>query len=330
MLKKKKLLFISAYSASFVMQDLKILANHFQVKEAFFPKARSKGLFYTAYTALSIMLGVLSTDITYAVFADLRAFFAVFWCKFFNKKIVVLVGGYETAALPDINYGGMLKKGQASRFKYVLKNADLVLTYSDFSKEEVIAVQKVNRIQTLYLGIENEPASVESKEDIVVTIGDSTPSKWKLKGLDTFARATAAFPGMKIIIIGNYTENIRSELLKLNSQLEFTGYISRNEVDTILSKAKVYCQLSRRESFGLSVLEAMKFGAIPVVTEKGSLPEVVGDTGFFTEYGDVDLTISAIKKALQDGSEENARKRAEEDFTIKMREDRLIELVGNL
>jgi len=322
----KKIFFVSAYDTTFIRQDIKILSTHFQFKKALFLQRR-KDLFYLIYTFFVILRGVLTTDITYAAFADLRAFMAVFCCRLLRKKSVVLIGGYESAAIPEINYGGLLKRGQARRFKYILKHADQVLTNSEFSKNEVVFFFLPRKISVIHLGIEVTDLPAEPKKNYVVTIGDATNSKWKLKGLEIFALASISQPEMKFIIIGNYSEEIKNLLLSVNSSIEFTGYISEKEVEKILSQAKVYCQLSMRESFGLSVLEALKYGAIPVVTKAGSLPEVVGDVGFLTEYDNIELTVNAIEKALIKGSPAKVRKRAIEYFDIKFRERELVKLI---
>jgi glycosyltransferase involved in cell wall biosynthesis len=58
----------------------------------------------------------------------------------------------------------------------------------------------------------------------------------------------------------------------------------------------------------------MACGCVPVVTDRGALPEVVENTGIVVPYGDVDATIKAIHIALSmDGS--SARERAK--FFIK-------------
>jgi len=330
MTKRKKVLFVSAYSSTFVKQDLDILSNNYNVRTALFSRA-SKDPFYLIYTFITIFWRVLKTEISYAAFADLRAYFVVFWSKIFKKRSIVLIGGYEPAAIPEINYGGLLKKGQAKRFRYILKYADHILTYSEFSKNEVLRVYPVKQISVIHLGIvPDRNISLKPKKDYAVTIGDATESKWILKGLDNFARASLSYPEMKFIIIGNYSDEIRYKLLLINPGIEFTGYISQQELKKILSKTKIYCQLSLRESFGLSVLEAMKYGAIPVVTRAGSLPEVVGETGFLTEFNDIEKTIAAIEKAIDKGVPAQVSKRANEVFNIQFRESKLKTIIENL
>ena len=90
-------------------------------------------------------------------------------------------------------------------------------------------------------------------------------------------------------------------------------------------KAKVYCQLSTQESFGVALAEAMACGCVPVVTRKYSLPEVVGDTGFYVPYNDPETTAEAIKKALRSDKGAKARERVKKKFSEEQREKRLLQ-----
>ena len=89
----------------------------------------------------------------------------------------------------------------------------------------------------------------------------------------------------------------------------------------------MYCQLSYRESFGVALLEAMALGCIPVVTKNGALPEVVGDVGFYVEYGDVNKTADAISKALKSNNSEDVIDRVNNKFLLQYREEKLLNLL---
>ena len=65
-----------------------------------------------------------------------------------------------------------------------------------------------------------------------------------------------------------------------------------------LISTKVYCQLSYTDQFPLNLLEAMACGCIPVVSNSGGPPEIVGNVGFIVSYGDVVKTREAISLAL--------------------------------
>jgi glycosyltransferase involved in cell wall biosynthesis len=96
--------------------------------------------------------------------------------------------------------------------------------------------------------------------------------------------------------------------------------------------AKVYCQLSRSESFGVSILEAMTFGEFPVVTREGGMPEVVGDFGSVVER-DPKLIAELIEhRILKDGIPNAAaiEMHIEKLFTKKLRAESLLQIIDTV
>jgi len=73
------------------------------------------------------------------------------------------------------------------------------------------------------------------------------------------------------------------------------GSLSDVELAAVTAGAAVFCLPSLMEGFGLTALEAMACGVPVVVSDRGSLPEVVGDAGVLTEP-----TAEAVEVALFD------------------------------
>ncbi len=84
-----------------------------------------------------------------------------------------------------------------------------------------------------------------------------------------------------------------SNVQKNEFQLILTGFVSNKDLMKLYNLASVYCQPSFDEGFGLPVLEAMACGCPVVSSNRGSLPEVVGDAGILT-----DPTVDGLAKAL--------------------------------
>lgn len=330
MSKEIKILFVRPSKSSFIQTDLVLLAKHFDVKVVDFVLSR-KNLKATFFTPIKMFFGVLWADVTFSWFAGSHAFWAVRLSKMLKKISVVVIGGYEVAKVPEIEYGAMLNPKSASEVKYVLDNADKLLAVSKFNENEILKYTNGGNVELIYNGVDCEKFKPEyEKQDLVVTVGNSTEKTYKLKGIETFVEASLAFPEMKFVVIGNYDDDIRHRLMQIAPNVEFTGIVPHEEVMQWFAKAKVYCQLSYRESFGMSLIEAMSCGCIPVVSKGGALPEVVGEFGFIANYGDVGGTIEAITSALKSPySIEEIRKRAK-TFSIDKRERELMRMLGRM
>ncbi|MHB1536518.1 MAG: glycosyltransferase [Acidimicrobiales bacterium] len=77
-----------------------------------------------------------------------------------------------------------------------------------------------------------------------------------------------------------------------------TGLAER-DVAALMSAAAAFCQPSLMEGFGLSVLEALSAGAPTVVSDRGSLPEVVGDAAIVVPP-DPESLASGLRRVFDD------------------------------
>ena len=148
-----KILFIRPSKSSFIQKDLEILTKHFDVRvvDSDLTGKSLKGALITIYNMIK---GILRVDITFSRFAGTHAFVAILLSKLFRKKSIVVVGGYEVAEVPEIGYGAMLNPRSARKVKFILENADRVLTVDDSLKKDAIKNVGVNgeNIQTVPTG----------------------------------------------------------------------------------------------------------------------------------------------------------------------------------
>ena len=234
------------------------------------------------------------------------------------------------ASVPEMNYGQYtLRKDKRMYADYVLKNADIILAVSKFTEGEVLARTKPRMVKVIYNGINTDkfvPGS--EKKNLVITVASGTKNVIKLKGIDTFAKAAEHIPGTRFLVLGLSDKDREFLGAKCPSpNLELSGYMSQTDLIKYYQKAKVYCQLSYRESFGVALAEAMACGCVPVVTERAALPEVVGNTGIYVPYDDEKATAKGIEEALRSDKGRKARERMESHFTGKRRETELVKAV---
>jgi glycosyltransferase involved in cell wall biosynthesis len=329
-----KVAFIYYFFSPFIRQDYEIISRHFEVEKVNFRTPRD---------IFKIARAIFSSDLTYAWFVSGHSFLAVMLSRILHKRSIVVAGGYDVAFVPEMNYG-QYTRGRVRRMfaDYVLKNADVILAVSNFTRGEVLDRAKPQIIKVIYNGINTDmffPG--REKEDMVITIAGSgyhlgdvlsdTKNMINLKGIETFVQAAEHNPDVRFLVMGLSDKGV--EILKEKyslPNLELHGYASQEKLIDCYRKAKVYCQLSYRESFGVALAEAMACECVPVVTDRGALPEVVGDTGIYVPYGDEKATANGIKNALKSDKGALARERIENRFSLQERERALIEAMESL
>ena len=75
--------------------------------------------------------------------------------------------------------------------------------------------------------------------------------------------------------------------------------VAREELNDFYNRCMVLIQPSKYESFGLTVLEAMACGCVPIVSDRGGLPEVVDNAGRYIALRS-SLFVKEILKLLED------------------------------
>ena len=321
-------MFVYPYLSSFIKADLKILKRHFDVKAIQWTRTRD------IKNMLRIMWCIFRTDLSFTWFAGGHAARVVFFSKLFRKKSIVVVGGYEVANVPEINYGLMTSPKSARRVKYVLENADKVLTVDDSLKMEAINNARVGgeNIITVPTGYDTEKWKVKGeKEDLTisVSVGD-TWNRARLKGLDVFVESAKFLPEINFMVIGIQGEALEKLQYIAPPNVDFVNPLPQDELISYYQRAKVYCQLSMREGLPNALCEAMLCECVPVGTNRYGIPTAIGDTGFYVHHGDPKATAGAIKEALRSEKGKEARERIKKMFPIARREKEIVDIISQI
>lgn len=312
---KKKLLIVGPARTITIVRNAEMLKKRFSVKLIRFRDSLSRVI-----DIFKTFRGVLWADVTLSHFATMHAFWTVFFSKILHRKSIVIVAGHEVAKVPEIGYGVMLNPAKAWLVRGILKHSDAVFAVSEFTQRETLnCARSVKNIRRVYgcnaIDCDQFRPGGE-KEDLVLTIGFLDNSNVKRKGFETFLKAAEYLPHFRFKILGrqidNSTDRYLKSILPQNVTLEHDSNLLM-----WYQRAKVYCQLSYYESFGVCLIEAMSCECVPVVTDRGALPEVVGEVGFCVPYGDPDATAAAIERALKSDRGVAARERVKERFSVE-------------
>lgn len=328
MREKIKILFVYLLPSSFVKADLEILQRHFDVIHHQWTRTRD------IKNVLRVVWHIFRTDLSFIWFADIHATRVVFLSKLFRKKTIVVVGGYEVANVPEINYGLVRNPKSARRVKYVLENADKVLAVDDSLRKDAIinAMIKGENIITVPTGYDTVKWKFNGeKEDLVLTV--SSGNYWdrvRLKGLDVFIESAKLLPDIKFTLIGIQGDALRRLQSVAPLNVDFIKPIPHEMLIPYFQKAKVYCQLSMREGLPNALCEAMLCECVPVGTDVQGVRTAIGDTGFYVPYGNPKQTAQKIEKALMSDKGKAARERIKTLFPIEKREERLVKIINEL
>ncbi len=320
------------HKGTFIQRDLAVLSKYFEVEE--FNILYFKDIF-------SLCEKIKKVDIVYVWFAGKHAGISVFLSKIFRTKSILVLGGYDVARFPEFNYGLWANGGFLDKFlaKYAIKNADMLISVSDYVSKQLQNIIK-SKIQTvnIYLGVEDdycEGGQEDTRSQTVLTVGYITDMRRaQIKGIDNFVHAARRLPNVTFKVVG-VPDEIGVELKKIMEIPDNVELISPQDGIALKAEynhARVYCQLSYIESFGVAVVEAMQCGCVPVVTNRGALPEVVGETGIIVEYGNIDAMVNGIKRALEQSMDEEFVKlvvNRGKQFSLTRRARELVKLIEN-
>lgn len=323
----KKVAVVSAYQKTFIEQDIKALKDEFEVLKLQLPKKNLRNI-------LQLLRIIQQTDLVLIWFADFWAMLAVFLSKILGKKTVVVVGGYELAALPDLNYGGLLRKRAYRMVSYILKNADRVLFVDDSLRQEARSKLHLNleSFQVVPSGIDtNFFVEAGAKKNMVLTVAACHTTEIAiLKGLDKFADVAKLLPEITFCIVGAEAEAAQwLRALKVKN-LKIVNQLPPLELLKYYQQASVYCQLSVREGLPNALCEAMLCGCVPVGSNVNGIPTAIGNTGVICPDRELITIYNSIKTAMEMGKTSKPRLRIKENFSLQLRKKKLKEIFEEL
>lgn len=333
-----KILFVHNYPpgqlAPFVQTDLNILRERYDVEEFSMLSGRWQRGPLTSPRAWWL---VSKFDLVYGWFGICAPF--ILMAKLLGKAACFSAGGSDIVNIPEIGYGlGQLKPRRRWLMMLGYKLADRVLIFSKASRlslEEQSGIRSHN-LMTVYLGVDIDYFTpIRQKKTQALTVSYITKSNLLRKGINTFVEAANYLPETPFRLAGKIIDSSAVEHILNSAPKNFTflGELSQAQLRTEYQQAQVYAQLSWHEGFGMALAEAMACGCIPLVTRNGSLPEIVGDTGFYVPLNDAQAAAEACRQAFQPNNRhlsQLSRERIADCFPIQKRKQSLYEIIEDL
>jgi glycosyltransferase involved in cell wall biosynthesis len=321
-----RVLYVHSRKASFVAIDREILAERFEIEDLYQPGR--------VPNAVKVVRGVLRADLVFGWFASWHTFLPITLAWLLRKPSVLVIGGFDTADMPDIGYGHQRGGLRRHASRWIFRRATRLITNSSYSLTEIERNTPIPpaRVTVVHHGVpdpfEQEPGP---KERAALTVGAIDRTTLVQKGQLPFVQAAGELPDVRFVFAGKWLDDAVDELRAIAPpNVELTGWLSDEELHDAYRRAAVYVQASRHEGFGLAVAEAMLAGCVPVVMGVTAMPEVVGDAGVLIESQEPTEVAGGVRRALAMGPEAAAAARARilTAFPMESRRDGILRVVG--
>ena len=164
-----------------------------------------------------------------------------------------------------------------------VRQVGILLSVSDFTRG-FVAKKWERDSKTVYppCPVEDfsEFTNVKSRENLVVTIGRIVPEK----RFHFFVELARIVPKTRFVAIGSLSDETSAyyDQLKKSAPENVSFVLSPlRKVRDILGRAMAYVHCAENEHFGITIVEAMAAGCVPIVHDSGGPKEIVtSDVGF--------------------------------------------------
>jgi len=172
----------------------------------------------------------------------------------------------------------------------ILQEADLVLANSKFTAKKLYKVGIKTGVVYPFIDLSSYEAPRDGRGEFILFA-----SRTYLKGVDIVLQIAKELPDQKFVIVGSITESLKEEIRR-HKNVELRGFCYN--MQDVYAKAKIVLVPSlSEESFGRIPIEAGINGIPTVASNRGGLPESVGEGGILIkDIWDIEKWIGAIER----------------------------------
>jgi len=348
MLSKKRILYIYPSKSTFILRDIQILSDDYDVIENFFNVSNKKKVPIEFIKQFFFLLrNIRKVEGVFCHFAGYSSLLPAIFGKLFKKPCLIIVAGNDASKFPDFRYGNYTRKllGKATSIslrlaKHILPvHESLYFQHYDYYANGSPAqgysffAPKTKHIPytAVYYGYDTNlfklPENSKRKRKSFLTIGNlSDPYSFKRKGYDLIIEVAKRHPDCQFTLVG-WDGKMK---LDITPNVQLLPFMNQTEVIDTFSKNEYYFQLSIMEGFPNALAEAMLCGCIPIGSNVSGIPYIIKDTGYILKHHSVDELSQILIKAKDFTGEELQKKsimaseRVSQEFTFENRKSKLI------
>lgn len=193
-------------------------------------------------------------------------------------------------------------------FRRVAKNNVPVLTVSEFSKKQIADVYNISEERIHVLGNGWQHFEKTGKDDTVFqknglidkqfyfTLGSLS----KMKNTKWVFEVAKRNPNDVFVIAGSKPKNAKFESDSVLPNVILVGYITDEQIKSLISHCKAFIYPSVYDGFGIPPLEALSQGAKVICSNAACLPEIYRNAVFYINPYDFDVNLDEVMSAKVD------------------------------
>ena len=224
---------------------------------------------------------------------------------FTNVKSIVLAHDLIPLRYPSISF---LTLYYLTYIPLILKQSKLILCNSISTANDLNNFYKVpkHKLFPIKLGFNNKkyyPIRKIRKKFFLI-IGRHNPHKNLKRVIKAFS--FAKINDYKLVFVGPFDRRHTPSLIKIIDELNlrhlcvWKGWIDDDEKLLLLNECQALIIASLWEGFGLPALEAMACATPVIASERGALPEVIGNYGYFVNPFSIESIAFAMNAVIND------------------------------
>jgi glycosyltransferase involved in cell wall biosynthesis len=239
-------------------------------------------------------------------------------------------------------------KGTSFANRLKMRNFQTIICNSKFTKRYIDKEFNVTS-QIVYPPVDITSFFPGKKENVIISVGRFHPFKKQDVLIKAFAKFFPDNKNWRLVLVGgllkndaDYFESLKKEVKNLPVLLYDNS--SFNQLKKLLSKSAIYWHAAgfgesekdhpeNFEHFGITIVEAMASGCIPIVFNGGGLPEIIipGKNGFL--WNSIDELIAITKRINSVDTKEKMRKQvllSSKNFDSDLFEKKILSMITAL
>jgi len=217
-----------------------------------------------------------------------------------------------------------LVTGDPQTSRRALESAHQVICVSDYIRQDVLRKfpEFEDKLVRLYNGVDidrfyPDAARTREKKDglTILFVGRLCHDKGVHILIEAMKRVIREFPDVCLKIVGSswfgtdekndYIRDLEEASREIKDHIVFTGFIPNKDIHAVYREADIFVSPSIiEEAFGIMNVEAMASGLAVISSNRGGIPEVIGDAGILVDPEDPEELAEKILMLCRD---ENGR-----------------------